>query len=66
MITKELYEICKRDSLVRRTKIENLTHAVKETEKIISESKLSEIELIFLRKKIAETLQDIEILNLLN
>jgi len=57
---------CSRDRNVLLLKIENTKHAIEEAEKIISESQHSPEALKFLRRKIADSLQDLETLHLID
>ena len=60
------YEQCRVNKEIRGKKIKNLEHAIKQSEAIISESKLDDTDLIFLRKKVAQSKQDLEVLYLFN
>ena len=65
MLDKQSIELCKRDKKIKALKIKNIEFAIEQTEMIIKESKMSESELIFLRRKIADSRQDLEILYLI-
>ena len=56
---------CKNDPSIRELKIRNIEHAIKQAELMIKESKMSEDELIFLKRKISDSRQDLEILYLM-
>ena len=61
-ITKQ---ICKENPSIRDLKIRNIEHAIDQAEKMIKESKMSGDELIFLKRKISDSRQDLEILYLM-
>ena len=65
MLDKITIKKCANNPLIRELKIKNLEHAIDESEKIIKESKMSPVELSFLKRKIAECRQDLEILYLM-
>ena len=65
MIDPQTIKICKENSAIRDLKIKNIEHAIKHAELIIKESKMSQEELIFLKRKISDSLQDLEILYLM-
>ena len=65
MLDKETLNLCKRDPQLRDLKIKNIEHAIDQAEQMIRESKMSQEELIFLKKKISNSLQDLEILYLM-
>ena len=65
MLDKQSIELCKRDKKIKALKIKKIEFAIEQTEMIIKESKMSESELIFLRRKIADSRQDLEILYLI-
>ena len=56
---------CKSNPEIRDLKIKNIEHAINQAEKMIKESKMSQDELIFLKKKISDSRQDLEILYLM-
>ena len=56
---------CKINPDIRDLKIKNIEHAINQAEEMIKESKMNEDELIFLKKKISESRQDLEILYLM-
>ena len=57
---------CKKDREILQLKIKNLEHGINEAEKMIAESRMNDEALIFLRKKIAESNQDLAILYLIH
>ena len=66
MLDKITRKICEENPLIREQKIKNIEHAIDQAEKIIKESKMSPFELSFLKRKISESRQDLEILYLMN
>ncbi len=66
MIDEFTLEQCKKDNDILLLKIKNLEHAIKEAEKMINESRMNDKSLTFLRRKIAESNQDLEVLYLLH
>ena len=56
---------CKKTTEVLELKIKNLEFAISQSEEMISESKMNENALKFLRRKIAHSKQDLEILYLI-
>ena len=65
MLDKETINLCKRDPKIRDLKINNIEHAIDQAEQMIRESKMNQEELIFLKKKISNSLQELEILYLM-
>ena len=65
MLDANTKKACKDDPLIREIKIRNIEHAIKQAELIVKESKMSQEELIFLKRKISESRQDLEILYLM-
>ena len=55
----------KSDKETLQLKITNLEHAIKQSEAMIVESEIDDETLVFLRRKIANSLQDLEVLYLL-
>ena len=51
MLDANTKKACRDDPSIREIKIRNIEHAIKQAELIIKESKLSQEELIFLKKK---------------
>ena len=56
---------CKKNPSIRDLKIRNIEHAIEQAELMLRESKMSQKELIFLKRKISESRQDLEILYLM-
>ncbi len=65
MIDAYTLEQCKSDKEILQLKITNLEHAIKQSEAMIVESEIDDATLVFLRRKIANSLQDLEVLYLL-
>ena len=65
MIDSYTLEQCKIDEEILQLKIINIEYAIKQSEAMILESKMDTASLAFLRRKIADSLQDLEILYLL-
>ena len=65
MLDANTKKACKDDPSIREIKIRNIEHAIKQAEFMIKESKMSEEELIFLKRKISDSRQDLEILYLI-
>ena len=65
MLDENTKKACKDDPTVREIKIRNIEHAIEQAEMMIKESKMSQEELIFLKKKISDSRQDLEILYLM-
>ena len=57
---------CRKDREVLQLKIKNLEHGINEAEKMIAESCMNDEALIFLRRKVAESNQDLAILYLIH
>ena len=66
MIDAITLEKCRKDKEIRKIKIQSLEHAIKQSESMISESQMDANALTFLRRKIAESIQDLELLYLIN
>ena len=56
---------CRKDREILQLKIKNLEHGINEAEKMIAESNMNDEALIFLRRKVAESNQDLAILYLI-
>ena len=56
---------CKKNSQICSLKIKNLEHGIQQLEAIISEADIDQETLIFLRRKVAESIQDLETLYLI-
>ena len=65
MIDAYTLEQCRKDEEVLQLKIKNLEHAIKQSEAMITESSMDGDALTFLRRKVAESMQDLEVLYLL-
>ncbi len=57
---------CRKDREVLQLKIKNLEHGINEAEKMIAESYMNDEALTFLRRKVAESNQDLAILYLIH
>ena len=57
---------CRKDREVLQLKIRNLEHGINEAEKMIAESSMNDEALTFLRRKVAESNQDLSILYLIH
>ena len=66
MIDEFTLEQCKKDKEILHLKIKNLEHGIMQAEKMISESELENDALIFLRRKVALSIQDLAVLYLLD
>ena len=65
MIDNYTLEQCKKDKEILQLKIKNLEHGIRQAEVMIAESQMNGEALIFLRKKVAESNQDLEVLHLI-
>ena len=65
MIDANTLELCKNNQEILKLKIRNLEHGINQAENMISESDINDEAMIFLRRKVAESRQDLEILYLL-
>ena len=65
MLDANTKKACKDDPSVREIKIRNIEYAIEQAELMIKESKMSQEELIFLKRKISDSRQDLEILYLM-
>ena len=66
MIDDFTLEQCKKDREILQLKINNLEHGINEAEKLIAESKMNNEALTFLRRKVAESNQDLAALYLID
>ena len=57
---------CRKDREILQLKIKNLEHGINEAEKMIAESYMNDESLTFLRRKVAESNQDLAILYLIH
>ena len=58
--------MCKKNKNVLIMKIKNLEFAIKQAEEMIAESRMPIISLTILRRKVAQSKQDLEVLYLIN
>ena len=65
MIDSHTIKTCKENPTIRDIKIKNIEHAIDQAEMMIKESKMSQEELSFLKRKISDSRQDLEILYLM-
>ena len=65
MIDSYTIKACKENPTVRDIKIKNIEYAINQAEMIIKESKISQEDLSFLKRKIYDSRQDLEILYLM-
>ena len=65
MLDSHIIKACKENPSVRDIKIKNIEHAIDQAEMMIKESKMSQDELSFLKRKICDSRQDLEILYLM-
>ena len=65
MLDANTKKACKDDPTIREIKIRNIEYAIEQAELMIKESKMSQEELIFLKRKISDSRQDLEILYLM-
>tara|TARA_B100000902_G_C26876134_1_gene700234 strand:- start:457 stop:660 length:204 start_codon:yes stop_codon:yes gene_type:complete len=65
MLDSKTIKSCKENSSIRDIKIRNIEHAIDQAEILIKESKMTPQELSFLKRKISDSRQDLEILYLM-
>ena len=65
MLDSQTFKSCKENAEIREIKIKNIEHAINQAEMMIKESKMSQEELSFLKRKISDSRQDLEILYLM-
>ncbi len=65
MIDDFTLEQCKNDKEILQLKIRNLEHGINEAETMIAESQMNVEALTFLRRKVAESNQDLAVLYLI-
>ena len=65
MLDPHTIKTCKENSAIRDIKIKNIEHAIFQAEMIIKESKMNQEELSYLKRKISDSRQDLEILYLM-
>ncbi len=66
MIDDFTLDQCRKDKEILQLKIKNLEHGINEAEKLIAESQMNDEALTFLRRKVAESNQDLAVLYLIN
>ena len=66
MIDDFTLDQCRKDREILQLKIKNLEHGINEAEKLIAESQMNDESLTFLRRKVAESNQDLAVLYLIN
>ena len=66
MIDDYTLEQCKKDREILQLKIKNLEHGIYEAEKMIAESQMNDEALTFLRRKVAQSNQDLAVLYLID
>ena len=65
MLDSNTQKTCRENPAIRDIKIKNIAHAIHHAEMMIRESKMSQEELSFLKRKISDSLLDLEILYLM-
>ena len=65
MLDSKTKKICKDNPSIREIKIKNIEHAIDQAEIMIRESRMTQEELSFLKRKISESRLDLEILYLM-
>ena len=65
MLDANTKKACKDNPSIREIKIRNIEYSIEQAELMIKESKMSQDELIFLKRKISDSRQDLEILYLM-
>ena len=65
MLDSHTLRLCKENPEIRDMKIKNIEHAIEQAELLIKESNMNQKELIFLKKKISDSRQNLEILYLM-
>ena len=65
MLDSHILKTCKENPKIRDIKIKNIEHAIDQAEMLIKESKMSQEELSFLKRKISDSRQELEILYLM-
>ena len=65
MLDSQTIKTCKENPTIRDIKIKNIEHAIDQAEMMIKESKMNPEELSFLKRKISDSRQDLEILYLM-
>ena len=65
MLDANTLKLCKENPSIRELKIRNIEHAIDQAEMIIKESSMSQEEMCFIKRKVSESRQDLEILYLM-
>lgn len=65
MLDTNTLKACKKNPEILDLKIKNITHAIAEAELMIKECKMSQEELSFLKRKVSDSRQALEILYLM-
>jgi len=65
MLDANTKRACRENPSIRDIKIRNIEHAIEQAEIMIKESVMSQEDLIFLKRKISDSRQDLEILYLM-
>ena len=65
MLDSQTFKSCKENAEIREIKIKNIEHAINQSEMMIKESKMSQEELSFMKRKISDSRQELEILYLM-
>ncbi len=65
MLDSKTIKACKENPEIRDIKIKNIEHALDQAEMIIKESNMNQEDLSFLKRKISDSRQDLEILYLM-
>ena len=65
MLDSNTKKACQNNSFIRDLKIKNIEHAIEQAEIMLKESKMSNEELSFLKRKISDSIQDLEVLYLM-
>tara|TARA_B100001769_G_scaffold241010_1_gene208272 strand:+ start:147 stop:350 length:204 start_codon:yes stop_codon:yes gene_type:complete len=65
MIDPQTQKTCQDNPEIRDLKIKNIEHAIYQAEMMIKESKMNQEELNFLKRKISDSRQELEILYLM-
>ena len=65
MLDTNTKKTCEENPSIRDQKIKNIEHAIEQAEIMIKESKMSQEDLCFLKRKISDSRQDLEILYLM-
>ena len=65
MLDANTLKLCKENPSIRELKIRNIEHAIDQAEMMIKESSMSQEEMCFIKRKVSESRQDLEILYLM-